>query len=207
MVSGLIVVAVGLVLCFGGIVSINLALLASGFGGAYLLAEAFGATDWDAIWVAVASAVIVWLVAMYVFHLAPFVIGAVTGAVIGAKLWAALGNRQTNVLLSVVLVLAVAAAAAMLADRFGRRVILWTTALGGASVAMTGVAVVWPEQMGALDHPEQGWQQTVMFLVWICVAGTGWYVQRRFFGRRLQVAAAGTHPVGRGEGGDLTRPA
>lgn len=195
MVSGLIVVVVGLVLCFGGIASINLALLLSGFGGAYLLAEAFGATDWDAIWIAVGAAIIIWLVAAYVFQHAPFVIGAVTGAVIGAKLWSALGNGGTNVVLAVVLVLAVAASAALLADRYGRRVVLWVTPLGGASIAMTGVAVLWPEQMGALDHPDQGWEQTLMFVVWIALAASGFYVQRRLFGRRLASSPATRGPA------------
>jgi hypothetical protein len=190
MVSGLIVVVAGLVLCFGGIASINLALLLSGFGGAYLLAEAFGATDWDAIWVAVGAAVIIWLVAAYVFRLAPFVIGAVTGGVIGAKLWSALGNGDSNVILAVVLVVAVATSAALLADRYGRRVVLWVTPLGGASVAMTGVAVLWPDQMGVLDHPDRGWEQTLMFVVWIALAASGFYVQRRVFGRRLVTSPA-----------------
>ena len=110
--TGLVVLAVGVLLCFFGIRSVNLALLASGFGLGYFVADATGASTGTALLVAAGVAVVLWLVVSLVFRFATFVVGIAAGAVIGAKLWSALGSSGTSVVLGGVLVLSVAIASA-----------------------------------------------------------------------------------------------
>ena len=198
--TALVVLLVGVLLCFYGVRSVNLALIAAGFAIGYLVADAFDADPWTALWVGLGSAVLVWLTVSLVFRFATFVVGLVAGAVIGAKLWSALADPGTSALLGIVLVVVTAFACALLAEKYARRALLWCTALGGASVILSGVAALWPEGLGFLAHPDEGWEQTVMLVVWLAVAGTGWYVQRRLFRERLglppqQTAAAPPAPA------------
>jgi len=183
--TALVVLVVGLLLCFYGIRSVNLALVAAGFALGFLVAEAFGADSWTQLWVGLGSGVLVWMIVSLVFRFATFVVGLATGAVIGAKLWSALSDPGTSALLGVVLVLTTAYTSALLAEKYARRALLWFTALGGASVILSGAALLWPSALGFLAEPDDGWQQTVMLVVWLAVAGSGWYVQRQLFRERL----------------------
>ncbi len=185
MTTALVVLVVGVLLCFYGIRSVNLALLAAGFALGYLIAEAFGADAWTQLWVGLGAAALVWMIVSLVFRFATFVVGLATGAVIGAKLWSALSDAGTSALLGIVLVVTCAYTAALLAEKYARRALLWFTALGGASVILSGAALLWPDGLGFLAHPDDGWQQTVMLVVWLAVAGSGWYVQRQLFRERL----------------------
>jgi hypothetical protein len=183
--TGVVVLAVGLLLCFYGIRSVNLALLASGFAIGYLIADAFGQTGWTAVLVGLGAALLAWVLVTLVFRFATFVVGFATGAVIGAKFWSALNNPATSVLLGIVLVAAVAFLSAFLAERYAKRMLLWLTALGGASIILSGLGIIWPAAFDALRHPDDGTEQTIMLVVWLAVAGSGWYVQRQLFRKQL----------------------
>ncbi len=56
--SGLIALLVGVLLCFYGIRSVNLALLAAGFSVGYLIADAFTTDSWTKLWVGLGSALL-----------------------------------------------------------------------------------------------------------------------------------------------------
>src|SRR6476469_8156088 len=132
--SGWVVLAVGVVLCFLGVGSVHLAVLASAFGLGWLLADLFGATAGTSLIIAACSAIIAWALITLVFKAARFVVGLVAGALIGARLYAIFSAGGTSVVLAVVLVLATALAFGFLADRYKGRVILWATAIGGAGL-------------------------------------------------------------------------
>ncbi len=183
--TGVVVLLVGVLLCFYGIRSVNLALLASGFALGYLVADAVGATGWTAVLVGLGAAVLAWVLLSLVFRFATFVVGLATGAVIGAKFWSALHNPQTSVLLGVVLVAAVAFLSAFLAEKYAKRMLLWLTALGGASIILSGLGILWPSVFGALRHPDDGVEQTIMLVAWLVLAGLGWTVQRNLFRKQL----------------------
>ncbi|WP_273652436.1 DUF4203 domain-containing protein [Cellulomonas fimi] len=183
--TGLVVLAVGVLLCFFGIRSVNLALLASGFGLGYFVADATGASTGTALLVAAGVAVVLWLVVSLVFRFATFVVGLAAGAVIGAKLWSALGSSGTSVVLGGVLVLSVAIASATLAEKYHRRALLWLTVLAGASLTLSGLALMWPSVFGLLRHPDEGAEQVVMVVAWVALAAAGWVVQRRLFRKQL----------------------
>jgi hypothetical protein len=183
--TGVVVLAVGLLLCFYGIRSVNLALLASGFAIGYLIADAVGSTGWTAVLVGLGSALLAWVLVSLVFRFATFVVGLATGAVIGAKFWSALHTPDTSVLLGVTLVAAVAFLSAFLAEKYARRMLLLLTALGGASIILSGLGIIWPAAFDALRHPDDGTEQTIMLVVWLVVAACGWSVQRRLFRKQL----------------------
>ncbi|MDM7855309.1 DUF4203 domain-containing protein [Cellulomonas alba] len=188
MLRGLVVALVGALLCFYGIRSVHLAVLGSGFAIGFLVGDASGQSVGPALLWGLCGAVIAWVLVSVVFRLATFFVGLATGAVVGAKLWSALGNDQTSVLLGVVVVLALAALGAELAVRFRRRALLWETALGGASIILSGLAIMWPSVLGAFAHPDDGWQQWLMLAAWLALSACGWYVQRRLFRRQLGLA-------------------
>src|SRR3954447_22411610 len=106
--SGVGVVLVGLVLCFFGLWSVHLALLASGFALGWLLAEALGGSLAVTAVVAFCAAVVAWALATFVFRAALLVVGAITGAVIGAKLFGLLAGDDGGAVLGILFVLAVA---------------------------------------------------------------------------------------------------
>jgi len=184
-VTGVVVLLVGVLLCFYGIRSVNLALLASGFAIGYLIADAVGSTGWTAVLVGLGSALLAWVLVTLVFRFATFVVGFATGAVIGAKFWSALNNPSTSVLLGVVLVVAVAFLSAFLAEKYAKRMLLWLTALGGASIILSGLGILWPAAFEFLRHPDDGAEQTLMLVAWLVVAGLGWSVQRNLFRKQL----------------------
>lgn len=188
MLRGVVVTLVGALLCFYGIRSVHLAVLGSGFAIGFLVGDASGQSVGATLLWGLCGAVIAWVLVSVVFRLATFFVGLATGAVVGAKLWSALGNDQTSVLLGVVVVLALAVLGAELAVRFRRRALLWETALGGAAVILSGLAIMWPSVLAALAHPDDGWQQWLMLAAWLALSACGWYAQRRLFRRQLGLA-------------------
>jgi hypothetical protein len=67
-VSGIGVLVVGLILCFVGVKSLPIAVLASGFALGWLITEPFNPSLGVAFVVALAAAVVAWLVATFVFR-------------------------------------------------------------------------------------------------------------------------------------------
>lgn len=184
--SGWIIVLVGALLCFLGIGSLHVAVLASGFGIGWLLADVFGASDGTALLIAAGSAVIGWVLVTLVFKVAAFFLGVITGALIGARLAAVVTPGSGGVLLAIVLVLLVALLVGLLADRYRRRALLWATAIGGAGLILSSLGLIWPDQLGFLRDPQAGVQQVTSTLLWVALAAGGWITQRALFPRALR---------------------
>jgi hypothetical protein len=188
--SGWVVLAVGVVLCFLGVGSVHLAILASAFGLGWLLADLFGATASTALIVAACSAIIAWALITLVFKIARFFIGLIAGALIGARLYAIFSAGDRSVVLAVVVVVATAIVFGFLADRYKGRVILWATAIGGAGLIISALGYVWPDSLGFLHHPTAGLQQVTSTVLWVVLSGAGWFTQRRLFPKALNLADA-----------------
>ena len=188
--SGWVVLAVGVVLCFLGVGSVHLAVLASAFGLGWLLADLFGATAVTALIIAACSAVIAWVLITLVFKIARFFIGLIAGALIGARLYAIFSVGGKSVVLAVVVVVATAIAFGFLADRYRGRAILWATAIGGAGLIISSLGYIWPDTLGFLHHPEAGIQQVTSTVLWVGLSAAGWFTQRRLFPRALNVENA-----------------
>lgn len=188
--SGWVVVAVGVVLCFFGIGSVHLAILASGFGLGWLLADLFGVEGWTTLLVAAGSALILELLIALVFKVARFVVGMVAGALIGAKLYSVTAAGDRNVLLAAVVVIATSLVFGFLADKFKERILLWATALGGAGLILSGLGLIWPDDLGFLRHPGPGGEQALGTVLWLALAAAGWLTQRRLFPKALNLRRA-----------------
>ena len=188
--SGWVVLAVGVVLCFLGVGSVHLAILASAFGLGWLLADLFGATAVTALIIAACSAVIAWVLITLVFKIARFFIGLIAGALIGARLYAIFSVGGKSVVLAVVVVVATAIAFGFLADRYRGRAILWATAIGGAGLIISSLGYIWPDTLGFLHHPEAGIQQVTSTVLWVGLSAAGWFTQRRLFPRALNLENA-----------------
>jgi hypothetical protein len=177
--SGLGVLAVGLVLCFLGVRSLHLAVATSGFALGWLLAEALGASVLTAFLVAVAAAIAAWVLAVLVFRTALFFVGAMCGGVIGAKLFGLLEQGSGNVVLAVLFVLASAFVVGVVVQRFRHGTLSLACALGGAGLALSGLARTFPEGMGFLREPLLPWHAVVTAAGWLALAWAGWAVQQR----------------------------
>lgn len=185
------VVGVGVVLCFFGIGSVHLAIMASGFGLGWLLADLFGATGWTTLLVAVGAALILELLVALVFKIARFVVGMVAGSLIGAKLYSVTAGTDRNVVLAAVVVVATALVFGFLADKFRERVLLWATAIGGAGLILSALGLIWPDALGFLRHPTAGGEQALSTALWVALAVAGWLTQRRLFPKALNLRGAG----------------
>lgn len=182
--TGLGLLAVGLLLCFAGVRSLNLALLASGFAVGWLLTEPFGAAPLTALVVAVAAAVGAWVVAHLVFRVALFFVGGLAGTVIGAKVFGLLQPAGGSVLLAVLFIAATGFIGGLATQHFRQRALAVACALGGAGLALSGVARAFPDALGFLRAPGTPWQSVVATAVWLALAVVGWTIQRRQLGEK-----------------------
>ncbi|MFD1815509.1 DUF4203 domain-containing protein [Rhodococcus gannanensis] len=186
MTGGIAVLLIGALLCFYGIRSMHLAVLAAGFGLGWLVADLFNASLATLFLFGLIGAVAAWVVTTLVFRFSAYFIGGITGAMAGAKIADVLQPGDNNWALSAIVILAVGVAAAFLADKFRARALLWLTSIGGASMILTGLG----SMTGALEflrHPEAGWQQVTSTLAWIGLSVAGWIVQRRLFPEKLGI--------------------
>lgn len=179
---------VGLVLCFLGVFSIHLQVLAAGFGLGWLAGDLFGTSVGTSITLGLIGAVVVWVLATLVFKAAALFIGTVTGAVIGAGISGLVqGGKDRNIALGILLVVVFAVMSALLADRYRSRALLWLTTVGGAGLILVGLARMAPDVFGFLRGPDSGAEQVVSTLCWGGLAVAGWFTQRRLFPRALDL--------------------
>jgi hypothetical protein len=178
-VTGVGLVVVGLLLCFVGLRSIHLAVLASGFALGWLVAEGLGGSLGVAAIVALCAAVVSWVLATVVFRAALFVVGGVAGGVIGAKLFGLLEGDNGNVVLALVFVVAIAVLTGLAAQRFRQTAAIGACAFGGAGLALSGVARIWPDTLGFLRTPDTTAEAVISAAVWLVLGAFGWSVQRR----------------------------
>jgi hypothetical protein len=180
--SGLAIAVVGLVLCFFGARSLHIAVLASGFALGWLLADAFAATPVTSLVFALVAALVAWLLARLIFGLALFVIGGFAGAVVGAKLFALLQHDGGSVVLAVLFVAATGFIGGMATQRFRGSVLAIACAVGGAGLAVSGLARAFPQALGFLRAPESPAAAALAAGIWVGLAAVGWGVQRRSVG-------------------------
>jgi len=187
--SGVVIIGIGAVLCFLGVGSVHLEVLVTGFAVGWLIAEVFGGSAGASLTVGLVGALVVWVAATFVFKVALFFLGGIGGAVIGSKLAGLLDEGARDTLLTVTVVVALAAVGAFAADRFGSRALLWLTALGGAALMLDGLSRVSPDTFGFLRDPVEGWERFVALGAWAAVSLAGWTVQRRLFPKTLGLDA------------------
>ncbi|MEV0948518.1 DUF4203 domain-containing protein [Rhodococcus sp. NPDC049939] len=184
--SGIGILLVGAVLCFAGIGSLHIAVLASGFGLGWLMADLLSLSIGTTILVSLGGAVVAWAATTLIFKFAAFFLGIITGAVIGAKLSRILQPDDPNWILSGIVIASLAVACGFIADRYRARALLWLTALGGASMVASGLGLT-ISALNFLDNPSEGAQQVFATLIWIAVAAAGWLAQRRLFPDKLRI--------------------
>jgi hypothetical protein len=185
-VTGVGLAVVGLLLCFVGLRSIHLAVLASGFALGWLVAEGLGGSLTVAVIIALCVALVCWVLAVVVFRAALFVVGGIAGAVIGAKLFGLLEGDHGNVVLAVIFVVAVAVLTGLAAQRFHETAAIWACAFGGAGLALSGVARIWPGTLGFLRTPHTTVEAVISAAAWLALGAFGWSVQRRLVRDRSQ---------------------
>lgn len=181
--SGLGVLAVGLLLGFYGRRSLQVAVLASGFALGWLLAEGLGAGLPTTAAVAVAAGLAGWAITRVVLGAAVFFVGALAGGVVGAKLFGLLQRGEGSVVLALLFVAAMAVVTGMATQRYRGALLAAVCALGGAGLALSGAARLFPDLLGFLRVPPTPGLAAVAALVWLALAVTGWGAQQRRKGR------------------------
>ncbi|GEM32684.1 hypothetical protein NN3_36910 [Nocardia neocaledoniensis NBRC 108232] len=184
--NGIVVAVVGVLLCFYGIRSVHLGIMAIGFGLGWLIADLFNASFWWLLLAGLIGALSAWVVTSLVFRFASYFIGGLTGAMIGTKLAMVLQPGDKNIALSMIVALAVCVAGAFLAQKFRARALLWLTSIGGASMVLSGLGRM-SDSLAFLRDPEPGWQQVTSTLAWIGLSVLGWITQRHLFAEKLGI--------------------
>ena len=87
MMTGVVGIVVGLVLCFFGVGSLHLAVLGSGFALGWLISGVFDANTTTTVLVGIGCAIAAWILVSLVFRFGAFFVGAVAGGVIGARVF------------------------------------------------------------------------------------------------------------------------
>jgi hypothetical protein len=175
--SELVLLAVGLVLCFAGARSLKLTVLVGGFALAWLLADAFDANAATTFLIAAVGGVAAFVLALVMSRIVIFVVGAVIGAVIGARLFALLGGEDPSWLLAAIFVASFGLVCGFVAQRTGRTFLRWATALAGAEIIMSAVGSMLGGDLGLLEQPDNATQSTLHTILWVVLAVIGERVQ------------------------------
>ena len=183
---GLVLLLVGLVLCFAGVRSLRLTGLCAGFALAWATAEVLGASVPVGLVIAVAGAIGGLVLISLVFRFAMWVLGGLAGATIAIKVYAHVGLGQGSALVAVLLAAAVGLIVGFLADRHRAPLLAAVTALSGASVILNALATLAPTGFTFLAEPITRTQSLIASGAWLILALAGWLVQRRALQSRAE---------------------
>jgi uncharacterized membrane protein len=183
---GLLLLLVGLVLCFAGVRSLRLTGACAGFALAWMIADLLGASVLVGLVIAVAGAIGGLVLISLVFRFAMWVLGGLAGATIAIKIYAHVGMGQGSALVAVLLAAAVGLIVGFLADRHRDPLLAAVTAFSGASVILNALAALAPATLAFLGEPKTGIQSVIASGVWLVVALAGWLVQRRALQSRAE---------------------
>lgn len=181
MTSTLVLVLLGALLCFRGAASLRLTVLAAGFCGAWILAEAFGASLGVAAVVAAVSALAALVLTVIFTRFLFFIAGAGVGLLIGTRLFTLLSSGSEtghgDLVLGIVFVPAVAVVCGFLANHWRHWFLVWTTALAGSALVLGGIGHLGPGP-GELSRPGSSISATLTGVAWLVLAYVGARVQR-----------------------------
>jgi len=181
MTSTVVLILLGALLCFGGAASLRLTVLAAGFAGAWVLAEAFGASLGVAAVVASVAALAALVLTLVFARFLFFVVGAGVGLLIGTRLFTLLSpgseSGHADLLLGLFFVPAVAIVCGFLATHWRRTFVVWTTALAGSAILLAGVGHQGPGA-GELSQPGSTFTSIVSGVLWLALTFLGARVQQ-----------------------------
>lgn len=166
-------------LCLAGSQSLRMAVLASGFGGAWLLATVFGASTIAGLLVGLAGAGLALAAVWLMPNAVALIVGCIVGTVVGAKLFVVLGGAGASWLLAAIFVPAVAVVGGLLAIRFERGFLEWGTAVAGSALVVSGIGVAVDHPIGMLHAPTDLGESLLVAAVWALLALAGHAVQHR----------------------------
>jgi hypothetical protein len=130
--TGLVVLAVGLILCFGGVRSLRLTGFLVGFALAALLADVLGADPLISLIIGVAGGIAGFVLLTLAFRFSLWLIGGLVGAVIGVRAYLHFFLGEGNALVLALFLFAVGLICGFLAVHFRQPVLAVLTAAGGA---------------------------------------------------------------------------
>jgi hypothetical protein len=116
---------------------------------------------------------------MLVLRAALFFVGAIAGGVVGAKLFGLLRHGEGSIVPAVLFVVAMAFIAGVATQRFRSVVLAAACALGGAGLALSGLARAFPRALGLFRVPSSAAEAVISTAAWLALAVCGWLVQRR----------------------------
>jgi hypothetical protein len=151
--TGLILLAVGLILCFFGVRSLRLSGFLVGFALAALLADVLGADPLITLVIGAAGGIAGFVLLILVFRFSLWLIGGLVGGVIGVRAYQHFFLGEGNALVLVLFLFAVGLICGFLADHFREPVLAMLTAAGGASVTLTGLGHLWPRSWASWGNP------------------------------------------------------
>lgn len=177
----LLLILLGLVLCFAGARSVRVAVLAAGFGASWLLAVALDASFATTLLVSAGGALAAFVVTLLVSKFVMFVAGGVVGAVVGARLFVLVEGRDSDPswLLALLFVPSVGVICGLLSQRYERRFLMWGTAFAGASLILSGIGRLGTDQTDLLWRPETAAGSVVFAVLWVALTIVGQRIQHR----------------------------
>ncbi|QDP96796.1 DUF4203 domain-containing protein [Microlunatus elymi] len=187
--SGIVLLVIGLALCFFGVVSIRLGIALAGFGAAWLLADALGASSTWTVVVACAGAAAALICTMLMTHFLFFIGGVCAGAIIGAKAFVLFNGPGSGWLLAVIVVPIAGLIGGFLANHWRRRFLRWATAFAGAALVLSGLGRIGPDFFRNLWRPESALGAIILAVGWIVLTVIGHGVQYQTSRRKNQKAA------------------
>lgn len=184
--NGFVIVAVGAVLCFYGVRSVHLGVLASGFGLGWLIAALFNPSALALILFGLIGAVTAWVVVSLMFTFAAYLVGGLAGAVGAARIADLVQPGDNSWAASGIIIVAIAIASAFAAEKYKARALLWLTSIGGAAMILHGLGRAF-DALDWLRSADTTAGEIGGTVAWVGVALTGWVVQRRLFADRLDI--------------------
>jgi hypothetical protein len=184
--AGVLLLLVGLLLCFAGGRSLRLTGLCLGFALAWAFADLLGADASVGLVIAVGGAIAGLVRVSVVFRFAMWVIGGLAGAPIALKVYLHVGLGEGSALVAVLFAAALGLILGFLADRHREPLLAAVTALSGASIILNALATPAPSSLAFLGQPTTGAQSALATAAWVILAVVGWLVQNRALRTRAE---------------------
>lgn len=176
---GVLVLAVGLLLCFAGGRTLRLGAFCAGAGLGVSLAGAAGAGLVGRLLVGAAGGLGALLLATVVVGTALVVVGSLAGGVLAVAVLQTTHPRGWGIGVVIGIVLVVALVCGLGVLRFRRPLAEVLTAVGGAGLVLQGVVVLGPSAIAFLRQPTTWIGSLVATAAWLALAAAGRQTQRR----------------------------
>jgi hypothetical protein len=143
--TAILAIAIGAILCFYGLGFIRVSIMLAGFVLGYLLSQNAGATLLVSLLVGGVGVIVALILVRFARNIAERILSFLMGGLVGLQIANYVNAREIGgVALVLIIVVIASIIATVLINFLGNRALIWSTALGGATIIVYGIGLLLP---------------------------------------------------------------